>query len=121
MLYYHEIYRYKIEPEDIAILVENPTARIIAKALLTENFEWLIETWTSCGVSENFALIARGNEFLKQMKGYTDMEKWGMICEGLKVKQVTKRIREITGKMASSQATTEEIMELRNLKRTYRR
>ena len=87
-----------------------------ANGLLTENFENLVETWTSVNDSNVFALIARGDEFLSQMKGLDMSEKWKSIYHALQDRLIDRRIKELTVKLQNSQASVQELVELRELK-----
>ena len=116
MLFRYSECRYKIEPEEICVLIENPIAQMTANGLLRENFENLVEAWTSINDSNVFALIARGDEFLSQMRGLDMSEKWKSIYHALQDRLIDRRIKELTVKLQNSQASVQELVELRELK-----
>ena len=105
-----------MEPQEALEIIKNPIARETATALLTENPDDMINLWTSTGEIEKFALLARGDEFCAQMKGLTLAEKWRNTYYVLKAKHIARRVRELTAKMQNSQATPQELLELRELK-----
>ena len=108
--------RAKIKPEDTVKMLRNPMARDIALSFLTENPDNLISLWTSLGETDKFALLARGDEFCAQMIGMTLAEKWLNVYYVLAEKRMTRRVMELAAKMQNSQATPQELLELRELK-----
>ena len=108
--------RTKIKPEDTVKMLRNPMARDIALSFLTENPDNLISLWTSLGETDKFALLARGDEFCAQMIGMTLAEKWLNVYYVLAEKRMTRRVMELAAKMQNSQATPQELLELRGLK-----
>ncbi|MBQ4432062.1 MAG: hypothetical protein II877_11215, partial [Synergistaceae bacterium] len=61
-------------------------------------------------------LIARGDEICARMKGLSLAEKWRSTYGALREKYISRRVRELVGKLKKSQATAEELSELRRLK-----
>ena len=108
--------RARIKPEDTMIILRNPMARDIALSFLTENPDNLISLWTSLGETDKFALLARGDEFCAQMIGMTLAEKWLNVYYVLAEMRMTRRVMELAAKMQNSQATPQELLELRELK-----
>lgn len=105
-----------MEPEEALKIIRNPVAREMALALLTENPDDMIALWLSTGETEKLAILARGDEFCARMKGLTLAEKWRNTYYVLKAKHITRRVKELTAKMQNSQATPQELLELRELR-----
>ncbi len=105
-----------VNPEEIPKIIQNPTACATALALLMESPASLEKIWLSTGETEKLALLARGDEFCARMKGMTLAEKWRNTYWILKQRHITRRVKEITAKMQKSQATTQELLELRELR-----
>ena len=108
--------RMRMKGEEALKILRNPLARDIALAFLTDDPDSLIAIWTSVGDTEKFALLARGDEFCTRMKGLTLAEKWRNTYYVLKERHITGRVRELTTKMKNSQATPQELLELRELR-----
>ena len=108
--------RISMKPSEALEIIRNPTAREIALAFLRDNPDDLMAIWSSVGETGKFALLARGDEFCAQMKGLTLAEKWRNTYYVLKEKHIAKRVKELTAKMQNSQATPQELLELRELK-----
>ena len=106
----------RMNPKEALEIIKNPVARETAIALLTENPGDIIALWTSMGETEKFALLARGDEFCARMKGLTLAEKWRSTYWILKEKHIARRVKELTVKMQNSQATPQELLELRELR-----
>lgn len=117
-LLFHSIEcRLRLKPEDISRLLRGRITSSVAFAFLTENPDTLINLWLSMGETDKVALLTRGEEFLARMKDLTVAEKWQKICTTLNAKMLARRLRQLNVKVQKSQATPEELMELRDLKR----
>lgn len=116
LLYHHAECRISLTPLEALKLMRNPTARMVAIALLTENVDSQIMLWTQLGDTEIFGLLARGDEVCLRMPNLTMAEKFRSIYFALKARYKAQRVRELTGKLQKSQATPEELMELMALK-----
>lgn len=106
----------RMEPKEALEIIRNPVARETALALLTENPDSQEIIWLSTGDTEKLALLARGDEFCSRMKGLTLAEKWRNTYYVLKEKHTARRVKELTAKMQNSQATPQELLELRELR-----
>ena len=118
MLFNYSEFRYKIEPQDIRKILQNPINQNVAVALLTENFENLQELWISSGDSTQFGVIAKGSEFCEKMGNMTPEKKWAKINSDLMINIKRLRNEELHKKMLNHTITLEEISELSNLMNT---
>ena len=116
MLFNHAECRVSLKPEDIYKFLKTSTAQNVATAFLSNSPEDMINLWLSMGSTDEIALITRGNEFCMQMNDLNVSEKWQKIYGGLKARIIMKRVKELTLKMQKSQATPQELLELRELK-----
>lgn len=116
LLFHHPECVVSMTPEEALEIIRNPVARETALALLMENPASQENIWLSIGETEKLALLARGDEFCARMKGMTLAEKWRNTYYVLKAKHITRRVKELTAKMQNSQATPQELLELRELR-----
>ena len=108
--------RMSLKPEEAMKFLRNPIARNVASAIFYDSPENLVLLWTQLGETETLALIARGDEICARMKGLSLAEKWRSTYGALREKYISRRVRELVGKLKKSQATAEELSELRRLK-----
>ena len=106
----------KVPPEEALKLLRNPTAWDTARAIFSEGAESLAVLWYTLGETEKLGLLARGDEYCARMKGLSVADKWQSVYGELKARHTAGRVREILAKMRKSQATPEELSELRRLK-----
>ena len=116
LLFRHVECRLSISLEEALKLVRNPTAQDIICAIFSERPESLAFLWTTLGETWKLGLLARGDEYCARMKGRSVAEKWQSVCSELKAKRTAQRVSEILAKVRKSQATPEELLELRSLK-----
>lgn len=116
LLFRHRECLLRIPPEEALKLLRNPTAWDTARAIFSEGAESLALLWYTLGETEKLGLLARGDEYCARMKGLSVAEKWQSVYGELKARQTARRVREIIAKMRESQATPEELCELRRLK-----
>lgn len=116
LLFHHPECVVSMTPEEALEIIRNPVARETALALLMENPASQENIWLSMGETEKLALLARGDEFCARMKGMTLAEKWRNTYYILKAKHIARRVKELTTKMQNSQATPQELLELRELR-----
>ena len=116
LLFHHPECVVSMTPEEALKIIKNPVARETALALLMENPASQENIWLSMGETEKLALLARGDEFCARMKGMTLAEKWRNTYYVLKAKHIARRVKELTTKMQNSQATPQELLELRELR-----
>ena len=120
LLFHHAECRISLAPVEALRLMRNPTARIVATALLTENVDSQIMLWTQLGDTEMLAVLARGDEVCARMKGLSMAEKFRSTYSTLRDRYIARRVRELTAKLKQSQATPEELSELITLKTARR-
>ena len=108
--------RMSLKPEEAIKFLRNPVARNVASAIFYDSPENLLLLWTQLGETETLALIARGDEICARMKGLSLAEKWRSAYGALREKYISRRVRELVGKLKKSEATAEELTELRRLK-----
>ena len=116
LLYHHAECRISLKLEEAVKLMRNPTARIVAIALVRENVADQMRLWMELGDTESLAVLARGDEVCARMKGLTMPEKFRSTYYTLRDRYNARRIRELTGKLQKSEATPEELSELMRLK-----
>ena len=116
LLFHHEECRVSIRAETIAAIMRNPTARLVALALVKENVDSQYLLWTEFGETDCLAVLARGDEVCARMKGLTMVEKFRSTYITLCERYKARRIRELTSKLKQSEATPEELSELVRLK-----
>ena len=116
LLFHHAEFRLRIPPEKIMKYLRNPEVRRVIHLLLNEDVETLMLRWTETGDTEYMGIISRGEEICRRMKGLTLKEKFMNVCQTLRERYKSMRIRELTVKMQKSQATTDELLELSKLK-----
>lgn len=116
LLYHHAEIQLSSKAEEAIKFLRNSTARNVAISLLHDDPENLMLLWTQLKETENLAILARGDEVCARMKGFNTIEKFLSIYETLRGRYISRRVRELTSKMQKSQATSEELSELRNLK-----
>lgn len=109
-------FRQRLTIEEVQKLLKDDTARDTAIAILTEDVESLMELWTSLGETRKLGLLARGEEYSRQMKEGSERDKWIGIYKELRKRYKSERIEEITLRVQKSQATAEELSELIRLK-----
>ncbi len=117
LLFHHVECRVSLRPETIIALMHNPTAQLVALALVMENVDDQYLSWTQLGDTESLGVIARGDEICSRMKGLTMAEKFRSAYLTLCDRNKARRVRELTAKMQKSEATPEELSELMRLKR----
>ena len=117
LLFHHVECRVSLRPETIVALMHNPTAQLVALALVMENVDDQYLSWTQLGDTDSLGVIARGDEICARMKGLTMAEKFRSTYLTLCERNKMWRIRELTAKLKQSQATPDELSELMRLKR----
>lgn len=116
MLLNHAECRISLNLKDVYKILKGSIAQNVATAFLNNDPEDMINLWLSTGSTDEISLITRGNEFCVQMKGLNVSEKWQKIYDGLRTRAIMKRVQELTLKMQKSQATPQELLELKELK-----
>lgn len=117
LLYHHVECRISLKADAILALMRNPTARLVALALVMENVDSQYLLWTQLNETEKLAVLARGDEICARMKGLSMAEKFRSTYITLCDRNKARRIRELTAKLQKSEATPEELSELMRLKR----
>lgn len=116
LLFRHAECRLSLLNHEALSLFRNPTARETVSAILSENVDNLILLWTQLNETDKMSLLARGDEYCARMKGLSLAEKFRSTYHALRERHTARRVRELTAKMKQSQATPEELSELRELK-----
>ena len=110
LLLHNEECRQKLTVEEVQTEFRDETARITALSILGE-------VWSTLCEPEKQEVLKRGEDYCASVKGESEKEKWDMICTELRVRNRSKRLREIEAKMRISEATDEELYEFARLKR----
>ena len=100
---------------EIAGLLTDENAKSAAESILSEGPDGLMDMWRAIGETGKTGVIARGEIFLSELSRLDVRAKWEDICSGLERQRITRRIREIVGKMLSNTADNHDMTELNEL------
>ena len=109
--------RLQIEPEEVYEILQNKFVQDTAYSILTGNPETLPELWLSNNESDKIGLLEIGKNFCTQLANLTVSEKWAKIYNDLKARRVKQRLKEISTKMKTGEASREEMQELESLQK----
>ena len=107
--------RLTADPGKIAELLTDDDAKSAAESILSQGPDGLMDMWREMGEDGKIAVIVKGEIFLSEMIEPDVLVKWDEVTAMLESRRITRRIREIIGKMSTNTADESEREELTEL------
>ena len=111
----HRECRLSVEPEELAALLTDGEARLVAEAMIEGEPEELIDLWRAIGDVSKVSIVMKGEIFLATLGG-TWREKWDKVHSGLEALRIRRRLGEIEAKLFVNSATEGESLEFMELR-----
>ena len=101
--------RFACRPEEVLPLLADSRVKEIVLAILMESPEELEARWHSMGERFPLAFIAQGDSFCDSLN--KDVQPWELVCEELRRKRLSERMKTLDSLMKRHEATNEDMEE----------
>ena len=115
MLSEHRECRLSVKLEELAALLTDGEARLVAEAMIEGEPEELMDLWRAIGDVSKVSIVMKGEIFLATLGG-TWREKWDKVHSGLEALRIRRRLGEIEAKLFVNSATEGESLEFMELR-----
>ncbi|MBQ6920058.1 MAG: toprim domain-containing protein, partial [Synergistaceae bacterium] len=111
----HRECRLSVKLEELAALLTDGEARLVAEAMIEGEPEELMDLWRAIGDVSKVSIVMKGEIFLATLGG-TWREKWDKVHSGLEALRIRRRLGEIEAKLFVNSATEGESLEFMELR-----